>query len=171
MNISATFQALSQREKALLGLLGIAVLITACVYIFPLLFPKKTVSSQAVIPPSVPVKQAVLMEMPANHALPAANVKNPFQVPPQYKVRKETTSAAPAGTTPSGPVPKPVGAIPALSGIIASGSTKMAILELGGNSDTVGVGGTLGGYTVASITDTQVVLSGPDGPLVVNIGR
>lgn len=172
MSLSAKFQALTQREKVLFSVLGLAILITGCVYVYPLLFAEKTMGSKVAAPPPVPAKQIgpAATEISTKRDLPIADVKNPFQVPAQYQVRKETTSA-PAVHTASGPAIKPVSVVPVLSGIIAGGSVKMAILELGGDSDTVGVGGTFGGYTVASITETQVVLSGPEGRQVLNIGR
>jgi hypothetical protein len=172
MNLLAAFQAFTQREKLLLAGLGLAVLITGFVYVFPLFFPEKTISTQIQTLPTA-AKQVIAAEMPVKTDLPAASVKNPFLVPPQYQVRKETPNAASGSSATAGlPAQKPVNATPpVLSGIMASGSTKMAILELGGSSDTLGIGGTLGGYTVTSITDSQVVLNGPEGRMVLNIGR
>jgi len=171
MNLLAKFQAFTQREKLLLAGVGIAVLITGFVYVSPLFLTEQTTSSQVQTLPSA-AKQVIAVELPVKTDLPASSVKNPFLIPPQYQVRKEIPPAASGSNATAGPpAQKPVNAIPVLSGIIASGSTKMAILELGGNSDTVGVGSTLGGYTVASITDSQVVLNGPEGRQVLNIGR
>jgi type II secretory pathway component PulC len=166
MSLSDTLQSLTQREKVLGGVLGIVMLATGSMYIFSMLSSEKTMRSQVVMPLPAPARQDPT-EIPIMKDLQTANIKNPFQVPPQYQVRKETTPSSPGGV----PMPKPVSGIPILCGIIASGPIKMAILELGGNSDTLGIGDTLGGYTIVSITDIQVVLNGPEGRQVLNIGR
>jgi hypothetical protein len=168
MKLPATFQSCSQREKVLLAVLGIAILVTGYIYIFPLLAVAKTESPPVSMPPPAQAKQAVLAEAPVKSNVPPAKIKNPFQVPAQYRVRQETV---PTENMPGGQVYNPVTYSPVLNGIVTSGSTKMAIIDFGGNSDTLGVGGTIGQYTVAVITDTQVVLNGPEGRQVLNLGR
>lgn len=176
MNLSATLQALTPREKLSLGVLGIVLLIAGGVYVYPLLVYEKTADAPITAPPAaVQPKRANVPEAPVQPYIPVVNMKNPFLVPPQYQVRKE--AAAPAASANNPPASgqasaqKPVNIGPVLTGIATSGTMKKAILELDGNSDTYGVGDAIGGYTVTWITDTQVVLNGPAGRQVLNIGR
>lgn len=166
MKLPAAFQSCSQREKTLLAVLGFTVLVAGLIYVISLLAAAKTQSPPVGMTPPARTEEAILAEIPVKSNVQAATIKNPFLVPVQYRVRKET---APAGNTPGGQASRPTDYCPVLNGIVSSGSTKMAIIEWGGSSDTVGVGGRIGQYTVAAITDAQVVLNGPEGRQVLNM--
>jgi hypothetical protein len=166
MTLTEKIQALSPREKGLMAALSAAVMVAVASYVYPLLNSPQPVSTQAG-PPVPQAKAASPVALPSAKTLTVTEVKDPFQVPPQYQVKKEVKQASdsgPANQAPASPVPL-------LNGIMSSGGTKTAILDLAGNSDTVGIGGSIGAYTVDSITDTQVVLTGPEGRRVLNIGR
>jgi len=169
MNILASFSVLSRREKILCAVLGMVVLMAVCAYVFPLLTAKKTAS----VPVGAPA-QAVQTAAPSvtvvRQELPAANMKNPFLVPPQYRVPKETPVTAPVGNVSVETDAKPLQTVPVLSGIVVSGATRMAILEWGGESETLTVGSSFKGFRVVSISDTQAVLDGPAGRKALNIG-
>lgn len=168
MNLSPILPFLKQQKKLLLTVLGSAVLVTGCVYTFPRLFAADTAGSEVVAQPPPALKQAAGMtKMPVKRVVPAANIKNPFQIPAHYQMPKEAAGS----NSPAGSVPNPAAMIPALSGIITRGMVKVAILDLGGNSEILETGGSFGEYTVTSITATQVVLHGPSGRLVLHIGR
>lgn len=174
MNISASFQALSQREKTLLVILGIVVLMAIGTVAFPLLATKETVRPP-VSPPAQSV-QSVAAVRAVQQPTPADNLKNPFFVPPQHRVAKETAVTAVSGATPAGSIPgaataKQVNVQPVLSGIVVRGAARMAIIEIGGESETLEVGGSFKGYRVVSISDNQTVLEGPEGHNILNIRR
>lgn len=169
MNIAASFHALSRREKTLLGVLGIVVAIAACVSVFPSLTTTKTTGL-----PVDPSHQAVQASAPVTvvrQEPPVVNVKNPFLVPSQYRVSKGSPVPVQGGNTSGTTTAKPAGRVPVLSGIVFSGTARMAILELDGESETLGIGGSFKGYKVVSIAETQVELDGPEGLKVLKIGR
>lgn len=171
MNFSAKLQSLTQREKIFLAVLAIVILITDGMYIFPLAAADNVLDSQA-ITPSAPVKSATAVAIAAKQDMPETGMKNPFRVPPQYQAHKETAPATLNSNIPAAsPASNPVSVIPVVSGIITRGAAKAAIVELDGNSDVWWVDDTISGYTVVAITDTQVVLNGPEGRQVLNIGR
>lgn len=169
MNIPASFNALSRREKTLLAVLGTVVTIAVCVAVAPLLTATK-MTGLAVEPPPQAVQETATVTV-VRQEPPAGSVKNPFIVPPQYRAPKESPVPVQSGDTSGTATAKPVSRMPVLSGIVVRGTARMAILELGGESETLGVDGSFKGYKVVSIADTQVELDGPSGHEVLKIGR
>ncbi|HBS60037.1 MAG TPA: hypothetical protein DEA44_12295 [Firmicutes bacterium] len=170
MNMPASFHALSRREKTLLGVLGSVVVIAVCVAVFPRLTTTKRTDLPVDSPPQT--VQAPAPVTVVRRELPAGSVKNPFVVPPRYRAFKESVVPGQGGGNSPGPTTaKPAGRVPVLSGIVVAGTARMAILELDGESETLGVGGSFKGYRVVSIADTQVELDGPAGFKVLEIGR
>lgn len=175
MKLSERLQALTKRERILLVVLGITGVVVVCLYVYPLLmFGKPAISSVSTLPPAVQTSR-VINGVPMQ-AVQIDNVKNPFFVPPSYRVRRNSVPAGDSAVRSAGTMDdvgqgaKTENKAPVLNGIITNATVKMAIIEVAGNSDTLRVGSSIGGYTVTEITDTQVTVKGREGSMVLSIG-
>jgi len=60
---------------------------------------------------------------------------------------------------------------PVVHGIVRSGATKIAILSTGAESRSYRMSEKVGSYVITAISDSSVTLQGPDGSVVVLLGR
>lgn len=163
--LAEKFQVLSQREKVLGSILGMAVLIAGLTYVLPFVVSQQPASASVEIPPITPNTASKPVITPAPK-LNMDNLKNPFNIPPVYQVKnKSTADHAPPGNRLQSSTQ------PVLHGVISNEKTQMAILEWHGQSETLGVDGSIGEYTVTAIVDNQVMLDGPEGQVVLTLGR
>lgn len=164
MKLADMCASISKREKALIitaMVVVVGVIVAYVVIMFQEGQPRLTAA-----PPKGPTAR-IGTGLPAVKILGSIDVaksKNPFEVPAQYQEQRNST-------TPARPIASLQPIKPVLSGILFSGGSKLAIFEYHGNSEMVGPGAALGQYSVVSITDSQVILAGPEGQLVMNIGR
>ncbi|MDR3559850.1 MAG: hypothetical protein P4N59_00220 [Negativicutes bacterium] len=104
---------------------------------------------------------------------PDLPARDPFAIPAEFlpKAAVDTTNwSAPA--TPTAPViirPKEVP--PVLTGVIVAGNSKSAILQYGADSRSYQKGDFVGPYQISAINQNSVTLRGPNGTIVVSIGR
>jgi Tfp pilus assembly protein PilP len=169
MECAEKWKALSKRERTLLLAMVAVVGTGGIAYIYPK--PVQLMQSQLIIP-SQPSTVLSLQPQTPVIQVSLTNVKDPFQVPPQYQIKPETKVPPVSGG--NGETKSMEDAKPAsqskVSGIIRGKGVIRAIVELDGNSETVGMGDTVGVYKVESITESTVVLLGKDR-ITLGVGR
>ncbi|VBB09416.1 Hypothetical protein LUCI_4706 [Lucifera butyrica] len=112
--------------------------------------------------------------MPQGYQAAAEPLRDPFAVPPEYAVKEEPPAvAAPAGTMPDLPEKPGNEKLPVLklTGIAAAGENRAAIIEAGKVTRSYMPGDSVGAYQVTAIGQDSVTLQGPQGEMVLEIGR
>lgn len=121
---------------------------------------------------SVPVSSASQVVMPQKIQPNVANVstttgRNPFMVP----ARLLTPTTTPSTNGGNNNATSYASATPVLRGIVASGTTKLAIIEFNNSSNYYKNGQTIGEYTLNSIGSNSVELGHPQNSLHLTLGR
>lgn len=122
--------------------------------------------------------QEEVMSAPGDGVLPNgynpnAVIRDPFAVPIQFQQQQQPVSAAPAGAGqgPQSPAGKTRGPLPVVQGIVGAGDAKVAILADGADSRSYRTGERIGAYVITAISNSSVTLRGPEGIVVVPMGR
>lgn len=101
---------------------------------------------------------------------PAAVVRDPFAMPAQFQ--QQSPNAVPiTGVGRSQQADKVRDVLPAVQGIVSAGNVKVAIIAVGSDSQSYRIGDRVGSYVIASISTSSVTLKGPEGTVVVPMGR
>jgi hypothetical protein len=61
--------------------------------------------------------------------------------------------------------------LPKLSGVVSTGNFRMAVLQYGTESRSYRVNEHIGPYELIAVSDDSVTLSGPEGKIVLTVGR
>lgn len=115
----------------------------------------------------------------AFHPVPRADdtrMRDPFAAPKkaQEKIEKTKVKKEPESSNSSYTRKNPVtmsGKTPVLTGIIGSENRFIAIIEYDGESKQCLQGSVVGVYSVRAIDEFRVILNGPNGDVVLTVGR
>ena len=129
-------------------------------------------SPQGAVAPNLTEKQedivAVQGTLPKGYS-PNAVIRDPFAIPAQYAPQPAAPAVSSVGRD---RMPEKAKApLPVVQGIISAGSAKAAILAVGSDSRTYRVHEQVGSYVITSISNHSVTLQGPDGSIVLALGR
>lgn len=100
---------------------------------------------------------------------PNAVIRDPFAIPIQYQ--QQPNVAIPAGVGRDQQTGKTREALPVVQGIVGAGTAKAAILSTGSESRSYRVNERVGSYVITAISNNSVTLQGPEGTVVVPMGR
>lgn len=122
-------------------------------------------------------KQEALMPMSAsaggvlpNGHNPAAIVRDPFAMPIEFQ--QQAVNPVPAAGAGRGQQADKVrDMLPVVQGIVSAGAAKVAIIAVGADSRSYRIGEQAGSYAITDISNSSVTLKGPEGTILVPMGR
>lgn len=127
--------------------------------------------------PGPVVKQEDLMPMSAsaggvlpNGHNPAAVVRDPFAMPVEFQ-QQPVNPATIAGAGRGQQADKVRDMLPVVQGIVSAGAAKVAIMAVGSDSRSYRIGERVGSYVIMDISNSSVTLKGPEGTILVPMGR
>lgn len=101
---------------------------------------------------------------------PAAIVRDPFAMPAQFQPQSPQTAPI-TGAGRSQQDGNVRVTLPEVQGIVGAGAAKVAILAVGPDSRSYRTGEKAGAYVITAISNNSVTLRGPEGTVVVPLGR
>lgn len=123
---------------------------------------------QVSLSPAVPSTQAepanLTIDPPVKKSYtPVLPTRDPFAMPSEFQPKSVVVS--------QGNVNKPKEISPVLTGLIMAGNSGSAIIQYGADSRSYRTGDFVGPNQVTAISKNTVTLQGPNGTLVLSIGR
>ena len=161
------FLAQFTTKQRLAALVAIGAIIAGAAYYV-------TLPQTAVAPPpgtTAPGSVTVKPVMPKGYQ-PGVALRDPFALP---ETQQPVSAAQPTGAIAPASSPQPgnkaQAARPVLTGVVAGGSAKAAIIRYGGESRSYQVNEFIGPYQLLAVYEDSVTLWGPDGKLVLTVGK
>lgn len=156
-------------KRRLAALLAIGAIVAGAAY-----YVKTSQPAEAPPPPGKPAAGSVTIKpvMPKGYQTGVA-LRDPFAL----SATQQPASAAQStgASAPETPEAKQAGkgqaARPVLTGVVTGGSAKAAIIRYGGESRSYQVDEFVGPYQLLAIAEDAVTLRGPDGKLVLAVGK